>query len=222
MGDSEVIRVKNREGSKVSFRAVRIKLRNGKLKYRVQWTEAINGVKKRIYKANDSMKSGKSNHYHSLGNGRKPKSQLPAKMGSVPPPSPNSSSKMRNTRLDSYPTTQLTRKRLNFFLDGSPDENKSIKEAHDVWMLSGRDEENLRKVSLDAGKNRLRAFIKKQGWHSLGWRLMRKWFRPSFSSLQNATDCDWLPIQLQGIFNFCIKRMGPKTTHPSHPSTQYH
>ena len=47
VGDSEVIRVKNREGVKVSFRVVRIKLRNGSLKYRVQWTEPIKGIKKK-------------------------------------------------------------------------------------------------------------------------------------------------------------------------------
>lgn len=35
VGDSEVIGVKNREEISVSFRVVRIKLRNGSLKYRV-------------------------------------------------------------------------------------------------------------------------------------------------------------------------------------------
>ena len=45
--NNEVIRVKNREGFKVSFRVVRIKLRNSSLKYRVQWTEPIKGIKKK-------------------------------------------------------------------------------------------------------------------------------------------------------------------------------
>ena len=47
VGDSEVIRVKNREGYKVPFRVVRIKLGNDKLKYRVQWSEPIKGIKKK-------------------------------------------------------------------------------------------------------------------------------------------------------------------------------
>ena len=34
VGETDVIKVKNREGDKVSFRVIRIKLGNGKLKYR--------------------------------------------------------------------------------------------------------------------------------------------------------------------------------------------
>jgi hypothetical protein len=95
VGDSEVIRVKNREGSKVSFRAVRIKLRNDKLKYRVQCTEPIKGNKKRIAKTNGSTKGGKSNLS-------------------------SASEKRTKLRLGLLPCDVTLQKATQFYLDGVP------------------------------------------------------------------------------------------------------
>ena len=88
----------------------------------------------------------------------------------------------------------------------SSGENKSIKEAYDAWMLSGSDEENLRKVGLDDRKNSLRGFIKKHGWQSLvgvneeiGSALRFQAFRKPQTAIGYLSD-------FKAFFNFCIKR----------------
>ena len=159
VGDSEVIRVKNREGFKVSFRVVRIKLRNSSLKYRVQWTEPIKGIKKKD--RGDKRFKERCEVESFVSEWEEDEAAIAGKYTNRPTTLTQQQLKDAEYAIGLLPHDITLQKAAQFYLDGSPDENKSVQEAYDAWMNSGKEEENLRKVSLDDRKNSLRTFVKK-------------------------------------------------------------
>tara|TARA_B100001057_G_scaffold88321_1_gene84428 strand:+ start:1409 stop:1945 length:537 start_codon:yes stop_codon:yes gene_type:complete len=159
VGDNEVIRVKNREGFKVSFRVVRIKLRNSSLKYRVQWTEPIKGIKKKD--RGDKRFKERWEVESFVSEWEEDEAAIAGKYTNRPTTLTQQQLKDAEYAIGLLPHDITLQKAAQFYLDGSPDENKSVQDAYDAWMNSGKEEENLRKVSLDDRKNSLRTFVKK-------------------------------------------------------------
>ena len=157
VGDSDVIRVKNREGFKVSFRVVRIKLRNGSLKYRVQWTEPIKGIKNKD--RGDKRFNERWEVESFVSKLEEDESAIAGIYTNRPTTLTEQQLKDAEYAIGLLSDQVTLQQAAQLYLDGSPDENKSVQEAYDAWINSGKEEENLRKVSLDDRKNSLRTFI---------------------------------------------------------------
>ena len=204
VGDSEVIRVKNREGVKVSFRVVRIKLRNGSLKYRVQWTEPIKGIKKKD--RGDKRFNERWEVESFVIRWEEDESAIAGKYTNRPTTLTQQQLKDAEYAIGLLPDQVTLQQAAQFYLDGSPNENKSVQEAYDAWMTSGKDEENLRKISLDDRRNSLREFIKKYGWQSLigvNEEMVRTLIFKRGRKPQTAIG---YLSNFKAFFNFCIKR----------------
>ena len=204
VGDCEIISVKNREGNKVTFRIVRIKLGNGKLKYRVQWTEPIKGIKK--LDRGDKRFGEKWEVESFVSKWEEDESAIAGKYTNRPTTLTQQQLKDAEYAIGILPQNITLQKAAQFYIDGSPNENKTVKEAYDSWMMVGRDEENLRKISLDDRKNGLLSFIKKHGWQSLVG-INEELVRPFIfkSGRKPQTSLGYL-ANFKAFFNFCIKR----------------
>ena len=129
VGDSEVIRVKNREGVKVSFRVVRIKLRNGSLKYRVQWTEPIKGIKKKD--RGDKRFNERWEVESFVSKWEEDESAIAGKYTNRPTTLTQQQLKDAEYAIGILPQNITLQKAAQFYIEGSPNENKTVKEAYD-------------------------------------------------------------------------------------------
>ncbi len=204
VGETDVIKVKNREGDKVSFRVIRIKLGNGKLKYRVQWTEPIKGVKKKD--RGDKRFNERWQVESFVNRWEEDEAAIAGKYTNRPTTLTQQQLKDAEYAIGLLPDNITLQKAAKFFMDATPDVNKTVKEAYDSWILCGRDEENLRKISLDDRRNRLRGFIKKHGWQSLVG-VNEDMVRPFvFKSGRKPQTAIGYLSNFRAFFTFCIKR----------------